>query len=59
MESLAKVYAQENKNLGLDIKLIEVPSLSAGITSKISNSGFQEKRFDETIKKIIEESFLN
>ena len=59
IESLAKVYAQENKNLGLDIKLIEVPSLSAGITSKISKSGFQEKRFDETIKKIIEESFLN
>ncbi len=59
VESLAKVYAQENKNLNMDIKIIEIPLLFGGITSKISNSEFQEKKVDETIIKIIEESFFN
>ena len=50
MESMAKIYFEENKRLNIQIKLINLKSLNQGITSILNN----ETKVQESSKKIIE-----
>ena len=56
LKTVANIYKSENKRLGIDTRIIEVPNLANGITSTtVGEKKEVEKNFT---KKIIEESFI-
>ncbi len=56
LKTVANIYKSENKKLGIDTRIIEVPNLANGITSMtVGEKKEVEKNFT---KKIIEESFI-
>ncbi len=56
LKTVANIYKSENKRLGIDTRIIEVPDLSNGITSAIV--GRKKLVSKDFTKKIIEESFV-
>jgi len=60
IESLAKIYSEENKKLGIKTKLIELKKLNVGMTTKLSGTNPSVKISTEKLtKKIILKCFSN
>ena len=56
LKTIANVYKSENKRLGIDTRIIELPNLANGITSMTVG---EKKLFSKNFtKKIIKESFI-
>ena len=56
LKTIANIYKSENKRLGIDTRIIELPNLANGITSMTVG---EKKLFSKNFtKKIIKESFI-
>ena len=55
LKTIANIYKSENKRLGIDMRIIEIPNLENGITSM--TAGKKKTVNENFIKKIIEKSF--
>ncbi len=55
LKTIANIYKSENKRLGIDTRIIEIPNLENGITSM--TAGKKKTVNENFIKKIIEKSF--
>ena len=57
IQTLAKVYNNENKRLKTKIKIVEVPNFRKGITEITQNSENVDYNLSAAIDKIIKNSF--
>ncbi len=55
LKTIANIYKSENKRLGINTRIIEIPNLENGMTSM--TAGKKKLVTDNFIKKIIEKSF--
>ena len=55
LKTIANLYKSENKRLGIDTRIIEIPNLEKGITSM--TAGGRKLNKENFIKKIIEKAF--